>query len=126
MGEFSGLRVLLVEDEAGVAILLETMLEDLGCEIAASAARMNRAFEAAHAETYDFAVLDVNVAGETSFELARLLWARGTPFVFSTGYGVSGLPEDLKTCSVLAKPFSAQSLSKKIRESLSRGGASPM
>ena len=110
MVEFSGLRVLLVEDEGGVALLLESMLEDLGCDVAASVARLSRAFEALERQAFDLAVLDVNLAGETSFELARRLREEGTPLVFSTGYGPSGMPDDLGSCVVLPKPFTQTGL----------------
>lgn len=116
MAELAGLRVLLVEDEGGVALLLEGMLEDLGCEIVASVARMSRAFEAARTLSFDFAVLDVNVAGETSFDLARELLAKGAPFVFSTGYGLAGLPDDLADRPVLSKPFTLTDLSAKLEQ----------
>lgn len=121
MVELAGLRVLLVEDEGGVALLLETMLEDLGCEIIASVARMPRAFEAARTLSFDFAVLDVNVAGETSFDLARELLSRGVPFLFSTGYGLAGLPDDLTDRLVMSKPFTQVDLSAKL-EQLTVGG----
>jgi len=110
MDELLRLRVLVVEDEGGVALLIEDMLEEIGCEVAASAARLARAYEAAQAETLDFAVLDVNVAGEVSFAFARTLVGRGVPFVFSTGYGNSGLPADLQNRPVLTKPFKLSEL----------------
>jgi CheY-like chemotaxis protein len=122
MAEFSGRRVLLVEDEGGVALLLESMLEDLGFEIAASVARMARAVEAVGSGSFDLAVLDVNVGGETSFDLARLLLEQRTPIVFSTGYGASGLPADLKDCAVVSKPFTQDNLRLAIRESLRPAG----
>lgn len=121
MAELTGLRVLLVEDEGGVALLLENMLEELGCELVGSVARISRAMEAARSRPLDFAILDVNVAGETSFDLARSLRERGTPFVFSTGYGASGLPADLADCAVLAKPFTLDSLRRKMLETLETG-----
>lgn len=122
MGEVAGRRVLLVEDEGGVALLLEDMLEELGWEIAASAARIPRALEAVRAQSFDLAILDVNVAGETSFYLARVLLGRGTPLVFSTGYGASGLPADLASCPVLSKPFTLDTLQRKIQEALEAAG----
>jgi CheY-like chemotaxis protein len=116
MAELAGLRVLLVEDEGGVALLLEGMLEDLGCEIVASVARLSHAFEAARTLSFDLAVLDVNVAGETSFDLARELVASGAPFVFSTGYGLAGLPDDLADQPVLSKPFTLVDLGAKLEQ----------
>lgn len=110
MSELSGLRVLLVEDEGGVALLIEDMLDDLGCEVVASAARLSRAHQAVQSQQIDLVVLDVNLAGETSFDFARVLVDSGIPFVFSTGYGIGGLPADLQNQPVLAKPFKLSDL----------------
>ncbi|MCO6418074.1 response regulator [Siccirubricoccus sp. KC 17139] len=118
MDDFPGLRVLLVEDEGGVALLLEDMLEELGCVVVASAARLAHAYEAVQAKLLDLVVLDVNVAGEASFDLARMLVQRGIPFVFSTGYGSSGLPADLRNQLVLAKPFGLPDLRQSIAAAL--------
>ncbi|HYC73860.1 response regulator [Brevundimonas sp.] len=120
MAEFPGVRVLLVEDEGGVALLLESLLEDLGCEVTASVARLSRAFDALESQDFDLAVLDVNLGGETSFDLARVLRHRGIPLVFSTGYGTSGLPDDLRACAVLSKPFTLTSLQQAIAGSMLR------
>jgi CheY-like chemotaxis protein len=103
-------RILVVEDEGGVALLLEDMLEALGCDVVASAARLSRAYEAAETIQFELAVLDVNVAGEMSFDFARMLADRSIPFVFSTGYGNGGLPADLQDRPVLVKPFTLADL----------------
>ncbi|HYE44498.1 MAG TPA: response regulator [Caulobacter sp.] len=121
MREFTGLRVLLVEDEGGVALLLEDMLEELGC-LATSVAHIPQAFQAVEDRSFDFAVLDVNLGGVTSFDLARMLLRRGTPLVFSTGYGASVLPTDLAGCPVLAKPFTLEGLRAKIGQCIGAGG----
>lgn len=102
--------MLIVEDEGAVAFMLEDMVEDLGCELAASVARIEGAWKAVETVPFDFAILDVNVAGEFSFDLARALARRGTPFVFSTGYGTSGIPADLQDQCVLTKPFATEAL----------------
>lgn len=122
MAERPRLRVLLVEDEGGVALLIEDMLEQLGHEVIASVAHLSRAQRAIETATPDLAVLDVNVAGETSFDLARRLASLGIPFLFSTGYGDSGLPADLQDRPVLAKPFTLADLRNAIAR---RGQASP-
>jgi CheY-like chemotaxis protein len=118
MDDLSGLRVLLVEDEGGVALMIEDMLEELGCVVVASAARLAGAYEAVQSKLLDFVVLDVNVAGETSFDLARVLVDRGTPFVFSTGYGSARLPVNLQNQPILAKPFGLSDLRKSIGTAL--------
>jgi CheY-like chemotaxis protein len=118
MRELSGVRVFLVEDEGGVALLIEDMLEELGCEVVASAARLARAYDALESQALDVVVLDVNVAGEPSYDFARMLMERHIPFVFSTGYGADGLPADLRNQPVLAKPFKLTDLHRLIVSAL--------
>jgi len=62
--DLNGLRVLVVEDEAAISLLLEDMLLDFGCEVIGPAARLAAALDAVERETVDLAILDVNVAGE--------------------------------------------------------------
>jgi CheY-like chemotaxis protein len=110
MPELAGTRVLIVEDEGMVAILLEDMLEDLGCVIAASVATVARAEEAVRSIPVDVALLDVNLAGESTVDFARALSRHPMPIVFSTGYGRNGVPADLRDRPVLAKPFKPEDL----------------
>lgn len=108
MSEFSGIKVLIVEDEGFVALLIEDMLQDLGCEIVASVAGLKEACGIAETALIDLAVLDINLGGERSYPVARILNERGVPFMFSTGYGAAGLPDEFSGRPVLAKPFSAK------------------
>lgn len=101
----AGKRVLLVEDEAILAMLVEDYLEEMGCVVAATAARLDDAIAKAGSLPLDLAVLDVNLGGELSYPVAELLRARGVPFIFATGYGAVDLPEALRGVPVLAKPF---------------------
>ena len=102
----SGRRVLLVEDEALVAMLLETILEDMGCVPVGPAATVEDGLAmAADPVPLDAALLDVNVAGQLVFPIAEALKARGVPFVFSTGYGAGGLPEEWRGHPTVQKPF---------------------
>lgn len=110
MSDFRGIKVLIVEDEGLVALMIEDMLQDLGCEIVALASRLKEAREIAAIASIDLAVLDVNLAGERSFPVAEILRDRGVPFMFSTGYGTAGLPAEFSKCPVLSKPFSAKAL----------------
>ena len=105
MAELAGLKALIVEDEGPVALLIEDMLLNLGCEIAASAAELDRACAFARAATIDFALVDLNLNGRSAAPVAHILRERGIPFVFSTGYGVSGLAEELSSHPTLTKPF---------------------
>lgn len=114
MRNYSGLKVLVVEDEGFVALMIEDMLEDLGCEIVASAARLAEARGLAATATIDLAILDVNLAGYPSFPVAEILRERGIPFLFSTGYGQSGLSPDFADQPLIGKPFSIKELQETI------------
>ena len=102
---FAGRRVLVVEDEALVAMLLETILEDMGCVAVGPAATVDEGLRMAADEAVDAALLDVNVAGRQVFPVAQALKDRGVPFVFSTGYGEGGLPDEWRGQPTLQKPF---------------------
>jgi len=103
---FSGRRVLIVEDESLVAMLLETILEDMGCVPVGPAATVDEGLRlATDGEQVDAALLDVNVAGRQVFPIAQALKDRGVPFVFSTGYGEGGLPDEWRGQPTLQKPF---------------------
>jgi len=104
------LRVLVVEDEALVAMLIEDMLIELGFEIIGPAMRLESALRMAMDESFDLAVLDVNLANEQSFPVANVLQDRGIPFLFATGYGLRGLDERYKQIVTLQKPFESQQL----------------
>jgi CheY-like chemotaxis protein len=98
-----GVRVLIVEDEIVVALFLEDLLTEFGYEVAGVASQLDDAM--ARAPDYDVAVLDVHLNGRNVFDFADALAARGTPFVFATGYGERGIPERHRARPVLQKPF---------------------
>lgn len=102
----TGRRVLIVEDGSLVAMLLETILEDMECVPVGPAANVDEgAALARDAADLDAALLDVNVAGRQVFPVAEALKARGVPFVFSTGYGEGGLPDEWRGNPTIQKPF---------------------
>jgi CheY-like chemotaxis protein len=100
-----GCRVLVVEDEFLVALLLEDQLERLGCRIEETAASLAEAMEAVAGGSFDLAVLDVNLNNEKSFAVAAALEARGTPFLFATGFGAAGIDPAFAQAPVLQKPY---------------------
>lgn len=104
-GRLDGLRVLVVEDEMMVSMLIEDMLSDLGCEVVGPASRIEDALELVKSAVIDCAVLDVNLGGQPIFPLADVLRERGAPFAFATGYGDAGLREVDRGTPVLQKPF---------------------
>jgi CheY-like chemotaxis protein len=113
-----GLRVFVVEDEFAVLLLVEEMLADLGCEIAASAWRVAQALALLDRCALDVAVLDVNVAGEMVYPVAEALAARKIPIVFSTGYGVNGLSKHWRDRPILQKPYRAAELGAALRAAM--------
>ena len=117
-----GRRVLVVEDEAMIAMLVEDMLADLGCVVVGPAHDLDAAMAlAAGAEAIDVALLDVNLAGKPVFALADALRERGVPLVFATGYGEGGLREIDAGAPVLQKPFRTADLAHALNTALGGG-----
>ena len=114
-----GARVLVVEDELMIRMLLEDMLGELGYTVAAQAARVEEALDAAKNAAFDVAILDVNLNGQTVVPVAEALDARGMPFVFATGYGDVGLPEAYRNRPMLKKPFQMDGLGRTLALALS-------
>jgi CheY-like chemotaxis protein len=110
------LRVLVVEDEGIVAMLIEDMLTDLGHDVAAVASRIGDAIDIAQNETFDWAIVDVNLHGQASYPVADVLKERGVPFAFATGYGAKGLDTNYSYAPVLVKPFVMADLEKLLSE----------
>jgi CheY-like chemotaxis protein len=115
-----GRRILLVEDESMVIMLLEDFLADIGCEVAGVASRLDDALVQVAAVAFDAAILDVNLNGEQTFALARDIIGRGRPVMFSTGYGASTLPPDLRHVPVLQKPFQQKDLERTLSAAFGR------
>ncbi len=98
-------RILVVEDEALVAMLVEDALTDAGFAVLGPARSVAQALEMLRGAAPDAAVLDLNLGGENSLAVAEALAARGIPFVVATGYGAAGLPAHLRHIPVLPKPY---------------------
>ena len=111
----SGLRILVVEDEMLIMMMLKDILVELGTTVT-TAARLAKATLLAEQEPFDAAILDVNVAGETVYPVAQILKRRNIPFILSTGYGEGTLPSEFRDCPILSKPYLAES----IKEALTR------
>ncbi len=106
----AGKRVLVVEDEALVAILIENLLEDCDCTVVGPCGTVAAALLAARTETFDLAVLDVNLNGLRVYPVAEVLSDRNIPFVFLSGYGEEAIPSGRNTWKVCAKPFKINDL----------------
>lgn len=115
-------KILVVEDESILAMLLEDFLADLGYAVPAVASTVANALEILATQDIHFAILDINLGGEKSFPIADALVARGIPFIFMTGYGAAGVPEHLRGRYILQKPYGADNLKRALQES---GPAAP-
>jgi CheY-like chemotaxis protein len=98
-------RILIVEDEAIVALFIEDLVEELGHKVAGTVSRLKEAMERGKQGDFDLAILDVHLHGEDVFPFADLLVEQKTPFIFATGYGEHGIPEGLRGAPTLQKPF---------------------
>jgi len=104
------LRFLVVEDEMMVLLMIEDMLGDLGCEVVASAATAQQALELIATQSFDAALLDMNLNGEKSDRVAEALVARGVPFIFCTGSSALDVAPEFRDHLILSKPFSYDDL----------------
>lgn len=114
----AGKRVLVVEDESMIRMLLEGMLTDLGHTVAAEAGGIDEAVALAKKETFDVAVLDVNLNGHPVTPVVEILVERGVPFIFASGYGQRGVPEAYRAIPTLQKPFQADALARAIETAI--------
>jgi CheY-like chemotaxis protein len=103
-------RVLLVEDEVLITLLLQDMLLDLECEIADAPANLHDALSAARTGAFDLALIDLNLRGKWTYPVADILKARQIPFIFVTGYGSAALEPAYADALVLEKPFHREDL----------------
>ena len=109
------LRILIVEDEAFIALTLEDMLDELGFAVAGTVGHVDEAIEVIGREAIDGALLDVNLGAQKIDPVADLLAERGCPFIFTTGYGRSGIPVSHTGRPVLQKPFRMDDLAEILR-----------
>ena len=107
MNDSTRRRVLVVEDETIIAVLIENMLKTLGCEIVGPASKLEDALRLAREESFDAAILDVTIRGGQVFPVAEILRERGIPFMLASGYGEWALPEVFRGNTRLQKPFTA-------------------
>lgn len=115
-----GERILLVEDEALVAIEVAQMLGDAGFDVIGPAASVAHARSLLERQGCDAAVLDANLGRETAEPIAAELSVRGIPFVVTSGYARHQLPPALRSAPLISKPIRPDRLIGEIRRSLSR------
>ena len=112
----AGRRMLVVEDEPLIAMLLEDMLGDLDITIAGIAESVPAALDMVEAEGLDAAILDMNLRGRSVEPVAERLAERGIPFVFASGYGADALTDKHAGAPVLPKPFRREALEEALRQ----------
>ncbi len=120
MASLTGVRVLVVEDEAMLLLALQDILEELGCELAACAARLSEATDIARHIQCEVAILDINLGGERIDAVADILANRGIPFVFATGYGDDGVMARHQSAPLMEKPYDSDDLRKALTSILVR------
>ncbi|HET6632221.1 MAG TPA: response regulator [Rhodanobacteraceae bacterium] len=111
----SGLRVLVVEDEVMLALLLQGWLESMGC-LVTKAGRLSRAMALIESEAFHFAFVDVNLGGEESYPLVRGLDQRQIPFAFMSGYSRDMLQAEFRGRQMLPKPFQMHDVERVLHE----------
>lgn len=108
----AGRRVLVVEDEPMIRLLLDDMLTDIGYTMAAEAGAVDEALTVAKQGEFDVAILDVNLNGQAITPVVDVLVERGVPFVFVSGYARRGIPDEHSNVPLLQKPFQADGLAR--------------
>lgn len=109
--EFSGLRILLVEDDLLIAMDMEEFLHGMGCNVIGPIARLDEAIARADTEELHGAIVDLNLRGESSFPLIEKLRLASIPVICCSGY--VDLPEvksQLKDVPALSKPWTPDHL----------------
>jgi DNA-binding response OmpR family regulator len=119
---FNGLTVLVVEDEALIAFLIEDMLKDAGFGEVIHAGSIRQAFATLEKTHPDVAVLDLNLAGEPAYPVAERLQSLGVPFAFASGYGTTGVSGAWAQTPVIQKPFQAGALLDTLSALLQKAG----
>ena len=109
--------VFLVEDEVLIRMMVAEMLEDLGYTIVAEPALAD-AMRLAQSARFDVAILDVNVNGKVVTPVAHVIEERGLPYIFTTGYGAQGVPEEFRDRPILQKPFQMDTLARMIETAI--------
>jgi DNA-binding response OmpR family regulator len=126
-GTSEGLRILIIEDEPLLTLMLEDMLESLGHRVAGSCATLEDAMEAVADSNFDAVLLDLDLRGKSGFPVAKLLQLKAIPFAIASGY--PGLADDeasLNDVLILQKPFAFEGLEKVLGEFEARVANSPV
>ena len=111
----AGRRILVVEDDMLIAVLIEEELQELGCVVVGPVSKLDAALRLADSPGLDAAILDVNIRGGLVYPVAKQLQTRGIPFALASGYGDWALPEAFRDQPRLTKPFTCEELEAQVR-----------
>ena len=125
-GPLLGTRILVIEDEFLIAIVIEDILRQAGAEDVVIAVNMQEAREALAGRTLDIAMIDIQLdeGSDSGLSLGRLAMARNIPFIFLTGYTRVVLPDGFSAVPVLTKPYIPRTLIEALSEVLARSRGS--
>ncbi|MBR0869017.1 response regulator [Bradyrhizobium tropiciagri] len=115
--------VLVVEDETMIRMMLVEMLEEIGHTVIGEAAHLEQAIDLATGINFDYAVLDINLAGRSSLPVAQIIKSRKIPFVFSTGYGADAIPTEFADNLAVRKPFTLEALRRTVHSLMTGANA---
>ncbi|HEY0205897.1 MAG TPA: response regulator [Acetobacteraceae bacterium] len=111
----AGRRILVVEDDMLIAVLIEEALQELGCTVVGPVGRLDAALHLAGNEALDAAILDVNIRGGLVYPVAERLRSRSVPIALASGYGDWALPAAFRDQPRLTKPFTRDDLEAQVR-----------
>jgi DNA-binding response OmpR family regulator len=114
-------RVVIVEDEAMIAGLIESILSAAGWSVVGPVATLERALEAIDRGRLDAALLDVRVNGHDAYAVADVLMGRGIPFIFVSGFTRKQMPSGYRNCAYIAKPFTPDAILARLEEVVGHG-----
>jgi CheY-like chemotaxis protein len=117
----AGRRVLIVEDEAMIAGLIQSILSAAGWSVVGPVATLERALETIDRERLDAALLDVRINGRDVYAVADVLMRRRIPFVFVSGFTRKQMPPGYRDCAHIAKPFTPDAILALLEEVMGRG-----
>ncbi len=106
----TGRRILVVEDDMMIAVVIEEALQGMGCIVVGPVGKLDGALRLADDADIDAAILDVTIRGGQVFPVAERLQSRGVPFALASGYGDWALPDAFRNQPRLTKPFTVHEL----------------
>lgn len=109
-------RILIVEDEPLIAMMLSDLVEDLGHEVHGSCETLAEAHASASAGGFDLAILDIHLGDEDIWPVAEAMQQSNLPFLFASGGHIAPPPAAFENVPVLSKPYTIDMLGKCLEE----------